>query len=78
MGNALNIADSLGKTAKFTLGEGLSGASSTVLGANAQVDVRPPHPPIFNVASSPRSLIASGDTSLYAVANPLLPLCYSP
>ena len=42
MGNALNIADSLGKTAKFTLGEGLSGASSTVLGANAQLkgDIR--------------------------------------
>ena len=42
MGHALNIADSLGKTAKFTLGEGLSGASSTVLGANAQLkgDIR--------------------------------------
>ena len=36
MGNALNIADSLGKTAKFTLGEGLSGPSATVLGSGGQ------------------------------------------
>jgi len=37
MANAANIADSLGKTAKFSLGEGAARAGSTVLGVEAQI-----------------------------------------
>lgn len=37
MANAANIADSVGKTPKFSLGEGSVRAGSTVLGTEAQI-----------------------------------------
>lgn len=37
MANAANTADTLGKTAKFSLGEGAARAGATVLGAEAQI-----------------------------------------